>query len=319
MAILSNDRNHHLTIDYLQRTFNAITTEPFTSSVTFTSVATSLKNVSPGSLFAPLDPQEHNETVYRQAMFRGAYGILLENTHHFATRSDQNQPQYPQHHIGIPVILMRDVAKNIGLICSFLEQDPSLKVAMFICFGIEVKDVAEKLASLLHMLGNPVGLISQSGQSYSVNRHLNLSFPLDSSALQETESIIAEDGAAALVIAANDKTLLPWALSGTQVDICCGYRALLDTDQPVEKSHFQSSVISVQSHSLFGAVFDNETRIIGDHSPYDVLVGSDIFNYLIDVIPLGDAATRIAISMVLAAGITPESIKKAVSVSQEFS
>ena len=58
---------------------------------------------------------------------------------------------------------------------------------------------------------------------------------------------------------------------------------------------------------------------MGNGSAYDVSVGSDIFNRLIDVVPMGEPATRIAISMAVAAGITPESIKEAIAVSKEFS
>ncbi|MEE1324048.1 MAG: hypothetical protein U0K19_00300 [Bifidobacteriaceae bacterium] len=304
--VANEAQNRHLTVDYLRRTFAATTKRPFVGNVTFTSVPTVLRDVTPGSLFAPLDPREQQEPILQRAVLKGAYGILLEE------RKGLDELQ-----VDIPIVQMRDVERNLGLISSYLENDPSLKAAVFICFGPEVSPVAVKLASLLHLLGNPVGFVCADAESYSVNRPLQPNYPLNGPELQQIEAAAVEDGAAALVIAADEKTLAPWALAGTQVDICCGRRVLTSAEKPRAVSG--EPALSAQSCSLFGAVFDSETRIVGNGSAYDVSVGSDIFNQLIDVVPMGEPATRIAISMAVAADITPESIKEAIAVSKEFS
>ena len=74
----SEARNRRLTVEYLRRTFAATTKRPFVGNVTFTSVPTALADVTPGSLFAPLDPREQQEPALQRAVLKGAYGILLE-------------------------------------------------------------------------------------------------------------------------------------------------------------------------------------------------------------------------------------------------
>ena len=78
------------------------------------------------------------------------------------------------------------------------------------------------LADFLHMLGNPVGVIS-SGNSQSLERYLDLNYPLSILDVQRTMAVCAEDGAAAVILALSEETLKDDALQSVSVDVLgCG-------------------------------------------------------------------------------------------------
>lgn len=54
------------------------------------------------------------------------------------------------------------------------------------------------------MLGNPVGVIS-AGNSQSLERFLDLNYPLSILDVQRTMAVCAEDGAAAVILALSEK------------------------------------------------------------------------------------------------------------------
>lgn len=289
-----------LTIGYIVHTFDAVCDKPFASCVTFTSIATKPEEVTQGSLFVPPSPLSDNEELLR-AQDMGAYGIGLEKSEQKAGLS-----------LDIPIIYMNNWRENLGLIASFLLGDPSLKMAMFACFSMDAKDVAPVLASLLHILGNPVCLIDHDNSSI-LDRPLELSYPLDAVDLQKIEAQAVEEGASAMVISANPSTLSRLALTGTHVDVCTGSKVLNLVSKPGNPK-----TLKPQEEPLYGAVFDTSTRIVAHTlDPLEVL-DKDVFNQLIDVVPMGKASVRTAISMALSAGITTASIRKAVSISEEF-
>ena len=289
-----------LTIGYIVHTFGAICDKPFASSVTFTSIATKPEEVTQGSLFVPPAPLSGQGNLL-EAQDMGAYAVGLQKNEEKAKRS-----------LDIPIIYMDNWRENLGLISSFLLGDPSLKMAMFACFSMDAKDVAPVLASLLHILGNPVCLIDFENSSI-LDRPLDLSYPIDAVDLQRVEAQAAEEGATAMVISANPSTLSRLALTGTHIDVCTGSKVLNLVSKPGSPSDLQP-----QEEPLYGAVFDTSTRIVAHtRDPFEVL-DKNVFNQLIDVVPMGKAAVRTAISMALSAGITTASIRKAVSISEEF-
>ncbi|MBO6020870.1 MAG: hypothetical protein J6P10_01815 [Aeriscardovia sp.] len=289
-----------LTIGYIVHTFGAVCDKPFASCVTFTSIATKLEEVTQGSLFVPPPPMFEEEELLK-AQDIGAYAIGLEKSEEKTERS-----------LDIPIIYMDNWRENLGLIASFLLADPSLKMAMFACFSMDSKGVAPILASLLHILGNPVCLIDCDNSSI-LGRPLELSYPLDAVDLQKVEAQAVEEGASAMVISANPSTLSRLALTGTHIDVCTGNKVLNLVTKPGS-----SQTLRPQEEPLYGAVFDNSTRIVAHTlDPLEVL-DKDVFNQLIDVVPMGKAAVRTAISMALSAGITTASIRKAISISEDF-
>jgi len=80
------------------------------------------------------------------------------------------------------------------------------------------------------MLGNPVGVVKSSG-STSLERELDLTYPLSILDVQQTLSVCAEDGAAAMVFALNDRTLKSDALTSVNVDVI-GLDSARDLRQP---------------------------------------------------------------------------------------
>lgn len=289
-----------LTIGYIVHTFGAVCDKPFASCVTFTSIATKPEEVTQGSLFVPASPLSGDEELLK-AQDMGAYGVGLKKSEEKAERS-----------LDIPIIYMDDWRENLGLIASFLMGDPSLKMAMFACFGMDAKDVAPVLASLLHILGNPVCLVDFENSSI-LDRPLELPYPVNAVDLQKVEAQAVEEGASAMVISANPSTLSRLALTGTHIDVCTGSRVLNLVSKPGSPRALQP-----QEEPLYGSVFDTSTRIVAHtRDPLEVL-DKDVFNQLIDVVPMGKASVRTAISMALSAGITTASIRKAVSISEEF-
>lgn len=289
-----------LTIGYIVRTFAAVCDKPFASSVTFTSIATKLEEVTQGSLFVP--PSLAGKANLLKAQDAGAYAIGLQKNEGEVEIS-----------LDIPIIYMDNWRENLGLISSFLLGDPSLKMAMFACFGMDTKDVAPVLASLLHILGNPVCLVDFE-DSFILDRSLELSYPIDTVDLQKIEAQAVEEGATAMVISANPFVLSRLALTGTHIDVCTGSKVLNLVSKPGGPRELQP-----QEEPLYGAVFDNSTRIVAHtHDPFDEVLDKNAFNQLIDVVPMGEACVRTAISMTLSAGVTTTSIRKAMSISKEF-
>ncbi|MBR6439910.1 MAG: hypothetical protein IKS61_01145 [Aeriscardovia sp.] len=289
-----------LTIGYIVRTFGAVCDKPFASCVTFTSIATKAEEVTQGSLFVPSCPLSAPAPLF-EAEEAGAYGIGLEKGEEKAGLD-----------LDIPIIYMDNWRENLGLIASFLMGDPSLKMAVFACFGMDAKPVAPILSQLLHILGNPVCLLDFEN-SFIQERPLDLSYPLDAVDVQKAEAEAVEEGCSAMVISANPSTLSRLALTGTHVDVCTGSRVLNLVSKPGSPRALQP-----QEEPLYGSVFDTSTRVVAyAKDPFDVL-DKDAFNQLIDVVPMGRASVRTAISMALSAGITTASIRKAISISGSF-
>jgi hypothetical protein len=297
-----------VTLDYLKKNLSARLDEPFVGLVTLTSLATDLESVSPGSLYVPLDDERDTASVH-EAANRGAYAALLP----------ENSSEHPStKQMGIPILYARSIAKKLGPLASYMEGDPSESLAIFVVFGKSgtepgsAEAVASKLATLLHMLGNPVGLVSKE-KSYSLNRGLNLHFPLNSVQLQHVESLVLEDGAAALVIAADAASLGSMALSGTQIDVYSQTSENGDGEEDAQDSERTVAMDSQGAARFYGATFERQThRVVGG------MFDSDLAR-LGSLIPMTDRSSVLSISMALAAGITIESIQQAVKVSEEFS
>ena len=289
-----------LTIGYIVRTFGAVCDKPFASCGTFTSIATKVQEVTQGSLFVPSCPLSEDGPLF-QAERSGAYAIGLEKGEEKTARD-----------LDIPIIYMDNWRENLGLIASFLMGDPSLKMAVFACFGMDSKPAAPVLSQLLHILGNPVCLLDFEN-SFIQERPLDLSYPLDAVDVQKVEAQAVEEGCSAMVISANPPTLSRLALTGTHVDVCTGSRVLDLISKPGTPRTLQP-----QEEPLYGSVFDTSTRVVAYANDPFGLLDTDAFNQLIDVVPMGSTPVRTAISMALSAGITTASIRKAVNIAGTF-
>ena len=250
-------------------------------AVTITDLACASKEIKPGCLYIP-PAAERDEEHLRDAVTSGCYAILLPQVWRGRASTDD---------LGIPVLFSDEIDKKLGLITAHLYGEPSQQLAIFVVYGMRCHSVARKLSDILHMLGNPVGTVVE-GSSLSLSRELEVPYPLNAVHLQQQMQIMVEDGATAAVMAADEATLAPWALVGTAIDVVSG----------------QDSVTQ-----LYGATFSEETHVAAasERQITQVLVQSDGAN-------VRDEAARQAVSMALAAGITPDSISQAAWVSQEL-
>ena len=109
----------------------------------------------------------------------------------------------------------------LGDLPSGLAGGPSNAMAVFAVTGADEQAVdagVSQLSEFLHMLGNPVAVITASG-STSMTRTMNLNYPLGILDMQRALSVCAEDGVAAVIIAMDDRTLAEHALESVNVDV----------------------------------------------------------------------------------------------------
>lgn len=117
------------------------------------------------------------------------------------------------------------------------------------------------LADFLHMLGNPVGVIS-AGNSQSLERFLDLNYPLSILDVQRTMAVCAEDGAAAVILALSEETLNDDALQSVMVIVLgCDDKGL-------------SEAVIVKSVARFGCTVGKQTHIAGRTQESDALAGA---------------------------------------------
>ena len=121
-----------------------------------------------------------------------------------------------------------------------------------------VESEVRNLADFLHMLGNPVGVISSS-DSQSLERFLNLEYPLSAIDVQRTMAVCAEDGAAAVILALDEETLREDALQSVSVDVlACDDNGLSDAEV-------------AKLVAKFGCAVGKQTRIAGRTQESDLL------------------------------------------------
>ena len=133
----------------------------------------------------------------------------------------------------MPLLRARLTSRQLGDIASDIAGTPSNALAIFVVGSDDPKRserYASCVADFLHMLGNPVGVVKSSG-STSLERELDLTYPLSILDVQQTLSVCAEDGAAAMVFALNDRTLKSDALTSVNVDVI-GLDSARDLRQP---------------------------------------------------------------------------------------
>lgn len=157
------------------------------------------------------------------------------------------------------------------------------------------------LADFLHMLGNPVGVIS-SGNSQSLERYLDLNYPLSILDVQRTMAVCAEDGAAAVILALSEETLKDDALQSVSVDVLgCDDNGLGEAE-------------IVKSVARFGCTVGKRTHIAVRTQESDVLASQAAVAYG----QTNSSALSLSISMVLAAGVRKANIKSALRVSRDL-
>ena len=270
MSAVSESMNRRMTLGLLASRYGFDLDPTSAAEVTITSIADDVESVRPGALFVPsADVDVHQLS---QAQEQGAYGAIVPH----ALRK-----------------LVSDMAGN-----------PSDALAVFAITGKNreiVESEVRNLADFLHMLGNPVGVISSS-DSQSLERFLNLEYPLSAIDVQRTMAVCAEDGAAAVILALDEETLREDALQSVSVDVlACDDNGLSDAEV-------------AKLVAKFGCAVGKQTRIAGRTQESDLLAAQAATAY-------GQTDSRslsLSIAMVLAAGVRKANIKSALRVSRDL-
>ena len=185
MSAVSEAVARRMTLGYLADTYGLELDPDFASGVTVTSIADDVDSVAPGSLYVPA--QSVDVKRLEEARARGAYAALV--------------PPSMKHEDGpaqMPLLRARLTSRQLGDIASDIAGTPSNALAIFVVGSDDPKRserYASCVADFLHMLGNPVGVVKSSG-STSLERELDLTYPLSILDVQQTLSVCAEDGAA---------------------------------------------------------------------------------------------------------------------------
>ena len=180
----------------------------FASGVTITSLACDVRSVKPGCLFVPSSRVDKRQL--EAARDAGAYAAMVPPEFRSEAMS-----------VGIPLLVSSNNPITLGKLACDVNCDPSSFIATFAIAGDSDDEIYAnviRLADFLHMLGNPVGIISAAGSS-SLQRELDLEYPMGIIDIQHNLSVCVEDGAAAVVIALNSATLSKNALQSVNVDV----------------------------------------------------------------------------------------------------
>lgn len=334
MSAVSEAVARRMTLGYLADTYGLELDPDFASGVTVTSIADDVDSVAPGSLYVPA--QSVDVKRLEEARARGAYAALV--------------PPSMKHEDGpaqMPLLCARLTSRQLGDIASDIAGTPSNALAIFVVGSDDPKRserYASCVADFLHMLGNPVGVVKSSG-STSLERELDLTYPLSILDVQQTLSVCAEDGAAAMVFALNDRTLKSDALTSVNVDVI-GLDSARDLRQPTPSGTGEDSRAGEGSEAAspsgqwtsgeepagsagdvrddlaqarqlgagFGFEVDEQTHVARADAQSDLLAAQAPFASDRDSI----RELSLAIAMVMAAGIRRNNIRSALRVSHEL-
>lgn len=197
-----------VTLGFAAKNYGFEVVPAFAAGVTITSIAHDVRKVRPGCLYVPIGHIDRRQL--EAARDAGAYAALVTPE----LRSEAAE-------LGMPLLVSSVNPVALGKLACDINADPSSCVATFAVAGDDDDDIHAnviRLADFLHMLGNPVGIISDAGSS-SLQRELSLQYPLHIADVQHVLSVCVEDGAAAVVIALNSATLSKNALQSVNIDV----------------------------------------------------------------------------------------------------
>lgn len=292
MSALSESISRRMTLGQLKGRYGLTLIPSFAEPVTVTSLANDLVSVRPGSLYVPAD--EADQGMVDEAERRGAYAALLPPTARHRIRNAQ-----------IPLLFGTMLPSQMGQLLSNAAGDPSGSLAVFGLVGSDVYSSVDTLADFLHVLGNPVGVISAHG-SYSLDRKLSMDYPLSMFDIQRCLSIYLEDGAAAVVISVGEETLQDDALQSVDMDVVAlGPRTASGRDLRHTRMISQAK--------RFGFNLGGRTTVARRNDDSDSMARQS----LPPEAPIEDLS--LCISMTMAAGVKRNNIRSALRVSREMS
>ena len=327
MSAVGGSAEHRITLGYLAQRYGFDLEPAFASNVTITSLANDVASIRPGSLF--IAPNNVNSGLLERSGMRGAYAVLLPP----AERVPSSEPQ-------IPILFGQPSTAQLGALTADIAGLPSQALAMFAVCSFDDDEsgaVANMLHDFLHILGNPVALISAQDSS-SLDSELHASYPLNIIDVQRFLSLATEDGAAAAVISLDSDTLEHDAMSGVDIDVLGvawseshGAQTSEETNaatadaQPAigreRRDNAKTQPTTDEMHACaeqaarsFGFVLDSQTHVVGRTSESDALATHSSLE------PNDELVHRLslAISMAMAAGVRRNTIRNALHFSREI-
>ena len=280
MSAVSESIAQRVTLGMLVERYGFEVDPPFATNVTITSLSDAVDTVIPGSLFICTHEQEPDVLHAAQA---GAYAALLP-------RASKGQIA----NADIPLLYGDFDDRVLGDLASGLTGGPSNAMAVFAVTGVS------QLSEFLHMLGNPVAVITASG-STSMTRTMNLNYPLGILDMQRALSVCAEDGVAAVIIAMDDRTLAEHALESVNVDVL----GTEDVNASASLDELKTRYAFVAEHDMSMTSSTPESDEMAADSPA-----------MYDRVRLGHMS--LAIAMVLAAGVRKNNIRSALHVTNNL-
>lgn len=292
MSYANESRITSVTIQQLRESYGIEVHHNDCGPVTITSLATSLEEVTQGSLYIPSEQAIASDPSCIQATQRGAYAVLVRRD----MPIDVAQ-------VSIPVLYGTLSEQELGAIAALLHHHPAQNIAIFAIIGQHTARYAQQLAYILHILGNPVGVICESAVK-SLDSDVHMAMPMNAIDVQRMLGVIVEDGAAAAVIGVDQQTLQRGALATVGLDIC----ALIQDD------HKLGSTGINETAAYYGAVISEQIAIATPNADSDELARV--------LKPHGEtqelAVLSTCIAMVMAAGVRKNNIRSALKVAKEM-
>ncbi|MBW3081533.1 UDP-N-acetylmuramyl peptide synthase [Bifidobacterium saguinibicoloris] len=291
MSAVNESIMQRMTLGHIVEHYGWSLVPPFATDVTVTSLADDPSSVVPGALYYSRDDVDVEQL--RQVRRNGAYAAIVPHS------SRALLPDEPD----MPLLFAEPTDAQLGGLAAQMAGNPGNTLIVFaVSAGNPQENVAvvHKLARLLHMIGNPEGVISVNG-SYSLDRKLDLEYPLGVLDVQRTLAICAEDGAAAVVVALDDLTVSPHALESVNVDV-------LGSSAPAPVNADKAIIERMQAE--YGFLADEQMKVTTRTEESDTLAR---------LTPSNDDAGEerrlsLAIAMMLAAGVRRSSIRSTLRV-----
>ncbi|MDF7641196.1 UDP-N-acetylmuramyl peptide synthase [Bifidobacterium sp. ESL0784] len=294
MSVVSESISRRVTLGYIASHYGFKLEPKFSDGVTVTSIADSPDSVRPGALYVLKG--DDDPSLLSVAVARGAYAVLVPPSFASQARS-----------VGVPVLFATPDPETMGALASDIAGMPANTMAVFVVCGEDDQETQAdvvRLADFLHMLGNPVGIVSRAGSS-SLERELEMNYPLGILDVQHTLAVCSEDGAAAMVVSADSETLRPGALEGVSVDV-------LGSIETLNRAQSVDMLESVRNR--YGFIIDEHKRLVSCSEESNWLVGqSGPANGL-----QAQRRLSLAIAMALDAGVRRSNIRNALRVSKEM-
>ena len=295
MGSVSEAIARRTTLGYLAEHYGCELVPTFAGDVTVTSLADDVRSITPGTLFVPSG--EPDAAMLARARQAGAYAVAVPPS----ARAEAESAELP--------MLVGDLSDGrLGAMAGELAGSPASSLAVFAMSGDDrsLEANARRLARLLHMLGNPVALIGSFG-SASLEREMELDYPMGPLDVQRVLALCQEDGVAAAIVALDDATLRPMALSGVTVDV-------LGSD--VMDSDPRKTTTAEAAAGRYGFVMDEQTHLVGRTGESDQIAMQ--FPGPGEQSMAEVKRSSLAVAMVMAAGVRKNNIRNALRVSHDL-